>query len=106
MFLSAKADFASLAVVFVAIPLLTQTFLNAPLNSVPLSDQTFCGCTFSILLSNALAASGALFDCIGTTRKNLDNTSTATSTTGFKVFSKYLKVIVLFCHLDYIGDIY
>ena len=64
MFLSAKADFVSLAVVYVAIPLLTQRFLNAPLNSVRLSDQTFCGCTFSIIFLNALAAPGALFDHI------------------------------------------
>ena len=36
MFLSAKADFVSLAVVYIAIPLLSQRFLNAPLNSGPL----------------------------------------------------------------------
>ena len=69
MFLSAKADFVSLAVVYVATPLLSQRFLNSPLNSGPLSDQRFCGCTFSIIFSNALAVSGALFDRIGTTRK-------------------------------------
>ena len=77
MFISPKADFFSLAVVYVAIPLLSQRFLNATLKSVPLSEQTFCGCTSSIIFSNALAASRALFDRFGTTRKNLENTSRA-----------------------------
>ena len=89
MFLSAKA-------VYVAIPLFSQRFLNAALNSVPLSDQPFCGCTFSINFLNALAASGALFDHIDTTRKNLDTTSTA--------ISKFS--IVIFYQLVHIGDIY
>ena len=95
--LSAKADFVSLAVVYVAMLFLSQRLLNAPLNSVPLSEQlsVVALSQSSYRMLYALTASGALFDRIETTLKNLDKISTATS--------KYLTQSLYFAN---IGDIY
>ena len=79
MFLSANADFASLCVVYVSIPFRLQKSLNAPLNSVPLSDHTFLGFVIDVFLANVFAVSSAVLDRIGSTRNFRDNTSTATS---------------------------
>ena len=70
MFLSA---YVSLCIVFVYIPFRLQKFLNAPLNSVPLSDHTFLGFVNDVILPKVFA----VLDRIGSTRNFRDNTSTA-----------------------------
>ena len=68
MFLSAKADYFSLSVVYVLIPFFSHKVLNDPLNTVPLSTQTFCCFFVFIICLNASAVEVAYFDFNGCTR--------------------------------------
>ena len=54
MFLSTEVDFASIWFECVAIKLFWQKRSKAPLNSVPLSNQTFCGSVFFIIRERIL----------------------------------------------------
>ena len=78
MFLSEKADTFSLSVVYVLMLFFSYEVFNDPLNSVPLSTQTFCGCFVFIICLNASAVEVAHFDFNGSTHRKRDMQSTAT----------------------------